>query len=667
MLRKLTDEYQMTKPSSRLLRLLAAITTLLLSASGCQQFASQRKTYTPPTAQSVLGSQSNLTSFSDATLENPVVTDVQQVAKQEPGELNSQTRSSANAQSVITAPSGLNSGTSTNLDNRPSIRRKPSTLNQIGASSGQTNLSQSNATQSSITQGNVAQSSITQGSLVQTNSPRSNFAQPLIGQNSQPYTSSDIIRAGTSNNQSSQTGVNAQSSLNTLGNSNTSSQGFQNGLASNRPLLSPYAIVRGQSGWVPTNPPTVPTAPLGSAPGYAGTIAPGTVGGQATVAPGVGGYDPALDVPNMAAAGGYQPRIEVAPLDIYLQEKRTGRIILGGSVNSDLGVAGQLIIDERNFDIRRVPRGWSDLFSGYAFRGAGQSFRVELMPGNQVERYTANWTTPNLFGYMPYSLSVGGFLFTRQYRDWTERRMGGRVGLGYNITKDLSIGTEIRGEQVKISNPRVTGVQKLDSVLGRNELYSARVSLTHDTRDSSFLATEGGMLQLMYDQAFGTFDYPQGQVNYSRYFRVRERADGMGRHVLAATWRVGLSGSQTPIYENFYAGGFSSMRGFRFRGASPVEGGVQVGGRFSFLGSLEYMFPLTADEMLRGVAFVDYGTVEQTITMTEKNFRVAPGLGIRISVPILGPAPLAFDFGFPVAKANGDQTQVLSFYMGFTK
>jgi outer membrane protein assembly factor BamA len=28
---------------------------------------------------------------------------------------------------------------------------------------------------------------------------------------------------------------------------------------------------------------------------------------------------------------------------------------------------------------------------------------------------------------------------------------------------------------------------------------------------------------------------------------------------------------------------------------------------------------------------------------------------------MLGPAPLAFDFGFPLLKAEGDQTQMLSF------
>lgn len=93
--------------------------------------------------------------------------------------------------------------------------------------------------------------------------------------------------------------------------------------------------------------------------------------------------------------------------------------------------------------------------------------------------------------------------------------------------------------------------------------------------------------------------------------------------------------------------------------------GVIVGGEFRMLGSFEYMLPLTADDMIRAVAFVDYGTVEQEITIDSDNFRIAPGFGFRISVPALGPAPLAFDFAFPIAQAETDDTQVFSFFFGF--
>jgi outer membrane protein insertion porin family len=375
--------------------------------------------------------------------------------------------------------------------------------------------------------------------------------------------------------------------------------------------------------------------------------------------------DPTL-FPDQAVANRYQPRVRDVPVDVYVTEGQTGRFMLGGSVNSDLGVMGNITIEERNFDIMNFPRRRGDLFNG-AFRGAGQNFRLEIVPGNQVQRYTVNWTEPNLFGYSPFSLSVGGFLFSRYYRDWKEERLGGRAMIGYEINPNLSISTELRAEDVDIENPRVLGVPKLDRSLGSNDLYTGRVSLIHSTRNSPFLPTEGHYLELIYDQGFGEYDFPRGQVNYSRYFLIRERADGTGRQTLTSSHKLGFSGADTPIFENFFAGGFSTLRGFRFRGASPVESDVQVGGRFQFIGSLEYMFPVTADDMVRMVTFIDYGTIEQDIEFDWKNFRAAPGLGLRIAVPAMGPAPLAFDFAFPILDAAGDQRQIFNFSMGVTR
>ncbi len=85
------------------------------------------------------------------------------------------------------------------------------------------------------------------------------------------------------------------------------------------------------------------------------------------------------------------------------------------------------------------------------------------------------------------------------------------------------------------------------------------------------------------------------------------------------------------------------------------------------LGSVEYMFPITADDMLRGVVFCDFGTVEKNIEITGDDFRVAPGAGLRVTVPALGPAPIALDLAFPVAHADGDQIQNFSFFVGYTR
>ncbi len=353
-----------------------------------------------------------------------------------------------------------------------------------------------------------------------------------------------------------------------------------------------------------------------------------------------------------------------ADLDIYLAETQTGRINFGGAYNSDNGIVGQFTVDERNFDITRFPRNLREMFDGTAFRGGGQTFRLELVPGANLERYLVSFSEPYFAG-TNYSFSASGYYFQRQYFDWDEQRLGGRFSFGRRLTPDLSISMGIRMESVTVDNPRLGTSTELNNSLGTSNLFLGNVGLIKDTRDHPFMATKGSYFALTYSQAFGDYSYSRGDIDYRRYRLLYERPDGSGRHTLSFGTRAGFSGSDTPIFENYFAGGFSTMRGFDFRGASPIEGGVRVGGDFQWLNSLEYVFPLTADDMIRGVMFCDFGTVEENIEMNAENFRVAPGFGFRVNMPAAGiGAPLAFDFAFPVSSAAGDEEQVFSFYLG---
>jgi len=431
----------------------------------------------------------------------------------------------------------------------------------------------------------------------------------------------------------------------------------------------------GQNGYPPSAY-TVPTPPAYSsdgtlpAPARSTTPAPSTYGTSPApspypapeVYPPTNALPPILETPSVT-----MPTVRTADLIVEGYPARTGRIMFGGAVNSDAGVTGQVTIDERNFDITRWPTSFQDLISGSAFRGAGQTFRLEAVPGNLFQRYTVQFADPNLLGYLPVSMSVSGFLYDRRFDDWDEGRMGGRLSFGYRITPDLSISAGVSGQNVEITNPSAVGVPALDDVLGDNELYSGIASLIHDTRNSPLQPSEGHYFKTSFEQAFGDFDYSRIEAEYRTFWLLRQRADGSGKQTLSYGLQLGFSGDDTPIFENFFAGGYATMRGFDFRGASPVvntgTGLVETGGRFQFLNTVEYMFPITADDAFRGVAFVDFGTVERDVEINSENFRVAPGFGLRVAIPMLGPAPLAFDFAFPVAKSQFDDERIFAFYM----
>lgn len=406
---------------------------------------------------------------------------------------------------------------------------------------------------------------------------------------------------------------------------------------------------------------------------YAGGF-PSTPGvlGEPYVAP--NGPNPITPIPGsrlfpggeFGPPGGGYPN-DVVDLNVQLAEGQTGRFMIGVGVNSDAGVVGQILIDEKNFDWRRVPTSFQDFYDGTAFRGGGQRFRIEAAPGTEVQRYLVSWQDPYFAG--PISLGLSGSYYDRRFIDWDEQRVGGRVSTGYQWTgNDLAARVAYRYENVKIHD--AADVPELNEVEGQdNQLHGFGLTLSNDTRNNPFLATSGHFLELELEQVVGSFDYPRAILDARRYFLVRERPDHSGRHVFVAATKVGFTGTNTPVYEHFFAGGFSTLRGFDFRGASPVTSdgtrNVRVGGEFMWVNTVEYLFPLTADDMVNGVVFCDFGTVESSVEI--EDFRVAPGVGLRLTIPAMGPAPIALDFSWPIAHADFDDRQVFTFNVGFLR
>jgi outer membrane protein assembly factor BamA len=347
---------------------------------------------------------------------------------------------------------------------------------------------------------------------------------------------------------------------------------------------------------------------------------------------------------------------------VSVQEARTGSLLFGIGVNSDAGLTGSIVLNERNFDILRPPTSFDDLLSGRAFRGAGQELRIEAVPGTQVQRYVATFREPYLFD-SPYSLTTSGYFYDRIYNEDVEQRLGTRITLGRQLNRYWAVSGGIRVEDVGIHNVSIFAPPAYQEVVGNNFLVGFRGDVTYDSRDSYLRPTEGMKINAGFEEVLGDFTYPIFTIEGNKYFTTWERADGSGKHVLAARSMLGIAGSHTPVYDRFYAGGFSSMRGFEFRGVGPNINGFMVGGDFIWLNSLEYQIPIRANDQLYIVGFLDTGTVEPTVNIND--YRVAAGVGLRITVPMMGPVPIALDFGFPIVQAPTDRKQLFSFWVGF--
>ncbi len=124
-------------------------------------------------------------------------------------------------------------------------------------------------------------------------------------------------------------------------------------------------------------------------------------------------------------------------------------------------------------------------------------------------------------------------------------------------------------------------------------------------------------MQFEAEYVTGSFNYPRSTLEIRRYFTLAQRADGSGRHVLGIGGDI--LGSRVQILRSmitFLLVGFSTLRGFRFRGASPIKNNVIVGGELQLLGTAEYMFPITADDTLRACYSVTLVLSKRSLRLT---------------------------------------------------
>jgi outer membrane protein assembly complex protein YaeT len=366
------------------------------------------------------------------------------------------------------------------------------------------------------------------------------------------------------------------------------------------------------------------------------------------------------------------PSVEVLPneldqafkdIRVRVRETRTGQFILGMSVNSDAGLTGNIALNERNFDILRFPTSFDDFRYGRAFRGGGQEFRLEAAPGTTFQRYSATWREPYLFD-TPFGLTTSFYYYNRAFAEYNEDRYGARITVDRRLDPIWKASLSTRVEGVNLHDIPYYAPWSIAKDAGSHFLLGLRGGVNRDTRDSYIYPTRGNVFDAGYEQVLGDYTFPIGTAEFTQFFSSKylAREDGSGRHVLGVRTQFAVAGANAPVFERFYAGGIRSFRGFSFRGVGPTENYLKTGGTFSFLNTIEYQVPILPSDKMFLVAFVDHGTVESKFTI--KDYRVSVGAGLRISIPALGPLPLALDFAVPLNQGPGDNRQLINFSVG---
>lgn len=387
-------------------------------------------------------------------------------------------------------------------------------------------------------------------------------------------------------------------------------------------------------------------------------------------------------VKNLESSGLFvrgQTRITIQPPDetrpgerditVKVTEAPTGKVGLGVAVDSDAGLVGIISLQQSNFDLADPPRTFDELISGNAFRGAGQNFLLEILPGTTQQNYQLSLSEPALFE-TDYSGSGTVFFRNRDYREYDEQRYGARVGLGRRFGTVWNGQLQTRVESIQLSD--IDPTDPVDYFIFEDESFITGVGVlfNRNTTDNRFRPGRGSFLSFGVEQAGaigGDFDFTKLHGEYSTFFNVHETFLGY-RTVLSLKTSVDYipqDPDAVPVFERYYLGG-RSFRGFAQRAVSPIgirndtrtPGDDPVGGTFSFFVGAEINQPVYKD-IVSVVGFVDTGTVNNDVTLD--NYRVSVGLGLRLYIKQLSDVPLAFDFGFPIMKEDTDRRRLFTF------
>jgi outer membrane protein insertion porin family len=360
------------------------------------------------------------------------------------------------------------------------------------------------------------------------------------------------------------------------------------------------------------------------------------------------------------------------------------------------------------------------------FLGGGNRVSVEAQRSDYLQRYAFSYINPF---FTDEGLSLGYNLWWREldYSDfntaqYNSTNAAAQAVLGLPITENSTVSLLFGIDSNQIQTyPGSTPQSIIDYVnaVGQNTFHAWRSELgwARDTRNDYFMPTSGMYQRVGLETTLpgSTVEYYKLNYEFSKYWMLHPAfvlrtgldlgyGDSYGNdHVRALcytpgsyqdtngdgkidTWVPGpppsdhclptstdyyktVTATGLPIFENFYAGGTRSVRGFRDNTLGPrseaIGGyrGQPLGGSLKTVGQIEMVFPRLFDSKAARVsAFVDFGNVYDGWDNFDANeLRASAGIALLWRAPV---GPISISYAYPFKKQEGDEIERLQFTFG---
>jgi outer membrane protein insertion porin family len=354
-------------------------------------------------------------------------------------------------------------------------------------------------------------------------------------------------------------------------------------------------------------------------------------------------------------------------VDVTVKEKASGNLLAGIGFSQSQGIVFNASVTQTNFlgtgkrislafDNSRSSRLYRLAYTNpyYTIDGISRGFELSYRETDFAELDAADYLT---------DVGVAGISFGLPISDTS------RAGLGirYQYTNFRAGNSELAQDFVEQNGDNFN-----DFVL--------TASYTRDSRDTAIFPNKGGLQVLLAEVSVPGSDLQYYRLTYRhrQYFPLTRRFTLSFRTDLGYGAGMGDTDAM-PFFENFFAGGPRSVRGWKENTLGPRETGVYedpVGGNVRITGGMELFAPPPIggdfEKSLRIGAFFDFGNV--WVTENTRGLVAPEGFDLAelrysagVSAVWLSPVgALSVSLAYPFNEKDGDETQMFQFGFGTT-